>query len=86
MAQKLFQQVCCRDLEGIVGKWKHGTYLDGSTLRTSWMKVKNPNYSQMAGRNELFKKRARAQNASTFRVRSLKAMRRDEDCIHRLGT
>lgn len=57
---KLFEQVRALDLEGIVAKWKEGTYLDGSTLRTSWMKIKNPAYSQMVGRDELFKKRARA--------------------------
>jgi ATP-dependent DNA ligase len=25
----LFAAVCQNDLEGIVGKWKHGPYLDG---------------------------------------------------------
>ena len=41
------------DLEGIVAKWKHGRYhSDGCT--TSWLKVRNPQYSQMAGRPELF--------------------------------
>jgi hypothetical protein len=48
---------CRRDLEGIVAKWKQGTYLDGSTLRTSWLKIKNPNYTQIEGRGELFEKR-----------------------------
>ena len=49
----LFRVACERDLEGIVGKWAHGTYQpDGS--RTSWLKIKNPVYSQMVDRHELF--------------------------------
>jgi bifunctional non-homologous end joining protein LigD len=53
----LFATVCQNDLEGIVGKWKHGPYLDGSNRNTTWCKVLNPDYSQRAGRDELFKKR-----------------------------
>ena len=49
----LFRFVCERDLEGIVGKSAHGTYQqDGS--RTSRLKIKNPEYSQIDGRHELF--------------------------------
>jgi hypothetical protein len=41
--------VCERDLEGIVGKWRHGRYqTDGR--RTSWVKIKNPDYTQMRDR------------------------------------
>ena len=54
---ELFREVCRRDLEGVVAKWKRGTYLDGNTLRTSWLKIKNPTYSQIEGRGELFQKR-----------------------------
>ena len=46
---------CRRDLEGIVAKWVHGTYQRG--LPTSWLKIKNPHYSQMEGRHELFETR-----------------------------
>ena len=53
----LFAAVCPNDLEGIVGKWKHGPYLDGRDRKTTWIKVLNPNYSQRGGRGELFKKR-----------------------------
>jgi bifunctional non-homologous end joining protein LigD len=53
----LFAAVCQNDLEGIVGKWKHGPYLDGRDRNTTWCKVLNPDYSQRAGRHELFKKR-----------------------------
>jgi bifunctional non-homologous end joining protein LigD len=54
----LFRLVCEQDLEGIVAKWKHGTYLDGTTKQTTWSKIRNPNYSQAEGRHELFERRA----------------------------
>jgi len=54
--KKFFKLACAKDLEGIVGKWKFGTYrTDGR--QTSWIKVKNPTYSQAEGRHELFEKR-----------------------------
>jgi bifunctional non-homologous end joining protein LigD len=50
----LFAAVCARDLEGVVAKWKHGRYYtDGAT--TSWLKVRNPTYSQMEGRSDHFR-------------------------------
>jgi bifunctional non-homologous end joining protein LigD len=50
---ELFDAVCAGDLEGIVAKWKHGRYhSDGGV--TSWLKIRNPQYSQMGGRAELF--------------------------------
>jgi len=49
----LFSAACERDLEGIVAKWAHGTYrIDGRA--TSWTKIKNPHYTQMRDRHELF--------------------------------
>ena len=51
----LFQLACERDLEGIVAKWAHGAYQGGGG--TSWLKIKNSNYSQMEGRHELFESR-----------------------------
>jgi bifunctional non-homologous end joining protein LigD len=52
----LFHEVCERDLEGIVGKWRKGGYeTDG--VSTSWVKIKNPDYSQMVGRREVFETR-----------------------------
>ena len=51
----LFHAACEMDIEGIVAKWKSAPYrMDGS--RTSWVKIKNPNYSQAEGRGELFEK------------------------------
>jgi bifunctional non-homologous end joining protein LigD len=52
----LFDAVCRHDAEGIVGKWAGGRYgTDG--VSTSWVKVKNPTYSQMTGRREVFETR-----------------------------
>jgi bifunctional non-homologous end joining protein LigD len=54
--KKFFELACIEDLEGIVAKWKFGTYRsDGA--QTSWVKIKNPNYSQAERRHELFEKR-----------------------------
>ena|SRR5436190_11111975 len=54
--KNFFDLACAEDLEGIVRKWKFGTYrADGA--QTSWVKIKNPNYSQAEGRGELFQKR-----------------------------
>src|SRR5947209_13841053 len=51
----LFHAACKMDLEGIVAKWKSAPYrMDGN--QTSWVKIKNPNYSQAEGRRELFEK------------------------------
>ena len=50
---RLYELACEWDLEGIVAKWARGTYqCDGRG--TSWLKIKNPDYSQMKGRHELF--------------------------------
>jgi len=68
---KLFRELCRRDLEGIVAKWKYCQYVTGeeqpldrslrrhawnpdSAARLTWLKVKNPNYSQAEGREDLF--------------------------------
>ena len=43
-----FELACERDLEGIVAKWARRTYqCDGRG--TSWLKIKNPEYSQGGG-------------------------------------
>ena len=41
---ELFQSVCEMDLEGIVAKWREGPY--SVDKKTSWIKIKNPDYSQ----------------------------------------
>ena len=48
---ELFRMVCERDLEGIVAKRAGGSY---DPANTSWVKIKNPSYSQAAGRREFF--------------------------------
>lgn len=53
---QLFDRVCREDCEGIVAKWARGRYhIDG--VQTSWLKVKNADYSQMTGRRDLFDQR-----------------------------
>jgi bifunctional non-homologous end joining protein LigD len=49
----LFQRICEMDLEGIVAKHSLAPY---TTERTTWFKIKNPKYSQMEGREELFER------------------------------
>jgi bifunctional non-homologous end joining protein LigD len=49
----LFQRVCDMDMEGIVAKHSYRPYVT-EPQRTTWLKIKNRNYSQMAGREELF--------------------------------
>jgi ATP-dependent DNA ligase len=50
---ELFSAVCANDLEGIVAKWKRGRYYSDGCV-TSWLKIRNPEYSQINGRPELF--------------------------------
>jgi bifunctional non-homologous end joining protein LigD len=51
----LFAKACELDLEGIVAKQKSGIYF-GETNRTTWHKIKNPEYSQARDREELFER------------------------------
>lgn len=52
---QLFERVCQLDLEGIVAKYKFGAY-GGEDALSTWYKIRNRNYSQMVGRNELFER------------------------------
>jgi ATP-dependent DNA ligase len=53
----LFCVACERDLEGLVGKWaRESDVSDGRS--TSWVKIKNRNYTQIAERHELFERQA----------------------------
>jgi len=55
----LFRVACERDLEGIVAKWAPGGYrIDGRA--TSWLKIRNPDYTQMRDRHGLFASRRAA--------------------------
>lgn len=69
--RELYAAACAVDAEGIVAKWARGPYrADGAT--TSWLKVKNPAYTQMEGRHELFDRRnadaARHGRRQTYRL------------------
>jgi bifunctional non-homologous end joining protein LigD len=57
--QDLYAAACKRDTEGIVAKWARGPYHTDGT-KTSWVKVKNPDYTQAEGRHEFFEHRAEA--------------------------
>ena len=48
----LFDLVRGHDMEGIVAKWKDGPYRTGTP--SSWVKIKNRDYSQARDRHELF--------------------------------
>jgi bifunctional non-homologous end joining protein LigD len=50
----LFRLACEADLEGIVAKHRYAPYLPEH--RTTWFKIRNRNYSQWAGREELFER------------------------------
>ena len=47
----LFRAACENDLEGVVAKRKFDPYIED---QASWLKIRNTNYSQWAGREELF--------------------------------
>jgi len=47
----LFRLACEEDLEGMVAKRKSDPYLED---HTSWLKIRNRDYSQWVGREELF--------------------------------
>ena len=49
----LFRAACERDLEGIVAKQKDAPYSES----VRWVKIKNPRYSEAAGRQEQFQRR-----------------------------
>jgi bifunctional non-homologous end joining protein LigD len=54
--RKMFRAVCRMDLEGIVAKLKHAPYV-ADQRRSTWIKIKNPQYTQAEGRHELFEQR-----------------------------
>ena len=49
-----FEEICQRDLEGIVAKRRRSVYKNNGT---GWLKIKNPKYSQAVGRHDLFGRR-----------------------------
>jgi len=55
---KLFECACQFDLEGIVAKRKSSAYRATEQGSPYWIKIKNPHYSQVEGRDELFERQA----------------------------
>jgi bifunctional non-homologous end joining protein LigD len=53
----LFNKACELDLEGIVAKDGRAPY---DPQRSTWFKIRNRNYSQLAGREELFERERHA--------------------------
>jgi ATP-dependent DNA ligase len=51
----LLEQACQHDLEGIVAKQKYAPYVTDREQST-WFKIRNPRYSQWAGREKLFER------------------------------
>jgi ATP-dependent DNA ligase len=49
----LFEKACELDLEGIVAKEKRAPY---DPQQTTWFKIRNRNYSQLVGREDLFER------------------------------
>jgi ATP-dependent DNA ligase len=54
--EDLFRLACHRHLDSIVANWRDGLY-DPNRV-SSWIKLKNPAYAQIVGRDELFEKRS----------------------------
>ena len=52
--RQLFKKACELDLEGIVAKRKYSQYRPTEKPSPYWIKIKNPQYSQGQGREELF--------------------------------
>jgi len=51
--EQLFKLICEQDLEDIVAKRKSDPYLPE---HAQWLKIRNRNYSQWVGREELFER------------------------------
>src|SRR6185503_10761037 len=67
----LYGRVCELDLEGVVAKHGASPYQDRLS-RNSWIKIKNPDYSQKEGRSECFdrlRKKGRALKGTECRLR-----------------
>ena len=56
--KRFFEEICARDLEGVVAKRREGVYKDDGD---EWLKIKNCSYSQAEGRHELLTRRKQAE-------------------------
>jgi hypothetical protein len=55
LASRFGMRACELDLEGIVAKHRLAPYRSTADAAT-WLKIRNPHYSQWAGRHELFER------------------------------
>ena len=62
--KKFFEEICSRDLEGILGKRKMSVYKPGGS---GWLKIKNQHYTQAEGRHELLSKQRITATSSSRR-------------------
>src|SRR5215470_4025787 len=63
----LFEKACELDLEGIVAKHQHAPY---DPEKGTWFKIRNRNYSQMVGREELFERERHREPVPVAHLRS----------------
>ena len=66
----LFKKACELDLEGIVAKDGRASY---DPQRSTWFKIRNRNYSQLAGREELFERERHAEPVAGWHACALAA-------------
>jgi len=67
---QIFDFACQNDLEGVVAKWKFGSYLPNSNA-TTWIKIKNPSYSQAEGRTEHLERQPKRNKGASLKIRLL---------------
>jgi ATP-dependent DNA ligase len=68
--QRFFEKVCGLDLEGVVAKRKDSLYRATEKPSPYWIKIKNRNYTQAEGREDLFGPALRTAGADKLRRES----------------
>jgi bifunctional non-homologous end joining protein LigD len=68
---ELFAAACARDLERVVGNGRRARIKSDGRC-TSWLKIKNPDYSQIVGRHELFERHGAAAHSRSRVVAELR--------------
>jgi bifunctional non-homologous end joining protein LigD len=74
LGSKLFERVCALDLEGIVAKQKFAPYTSERETST-WYKIRNPQYSQMVGREQLFERERHDESVPGWETCSIAAIK-----------
>jgi ATP-dependent DNA ligase len=70
--EDLFERACREDLQGIVAKWKDGRY--NPERHSRWIKITNPAYTQIVGRQDLFQKKSAVGNLHLRREPNIEAI------------